>query len=174
MDPELQRLRSVLVRGQKLSLQGSYVRKAPAAESLPDLLESRRQLLNYLQDHPEEPEGWDLLSQAQECLLDYGNARRSLERWISLVRGKDKKALKRLARLRETEDAEAGLRLTPIQLGNLSRFLEKQLGQADCDHGYQHTKTWLKRSGVKDLPGILKGLKNSGRICDCSIVEHQS
>jgi hypothetical protein len=173
-NPDLERLRSILLRGQKLSLQGNSKREAPAAESLPDLLESRRQLLNYLQDHPEEPEGWNLLSQAQECLLDFGNARRSLEHWISLGRGMDKKALKRLARLRETEDAAAGLGLTPFQLKDLCRFVEKQLREAECGHGFEQTRRWLKRSDLKDAPGILKGLKKSGRICDCSIVEHQA
>lgn len=171
MDAELQQLRSVLLRGQKLSMQGPQDHKAPAAESLPDLLESRRNLLNYTKDHPEVPEAWDLLSVAQECLLDLENARRSLERSIDLAKGRDKKALKRLARLRENETAAWGLRLTQIQLDDLAKHLEAKLGKVDCKHRYDHTKAWLKKSGLKDVAAILKGLKNSGRACDCSIVD---
>lgn len=97
----LDELREVLARGRMASGQGSYDRKSPARCSLPDLFEAQTGLREYTKEQPDDETGWRLRAQADECVTNYSEAIRSLERAIELSGRRDRKDLKNLARLRE-------------------------------------------------------------------------
>jgi hypothetical protein len=167
MDKSLQELRETLIAGQRLAKQGSYERRAPAKKAVPFLLESRAGLREYVRNHEQDADGWRLLSQAEECLLSYGAARTSLERAISLRETPDKKDLKRLVLLKEYESKWARLSLTPKQLAQLGRHLEKRLAESPCDHTLRHTETWLQAEAAKGVRETLEAIRSRGGYCDC-------
>src|SRR5262245_4298424 len=99
----LQELSELLRDGLKRSKQGSYERRAPATAALPYLRLARRGLRVLVKQQPGDAQAWRLLSQAEEALLDYRNARNALEKALSLEGTRSPKSLKKLALLREYE-----------------------------------------------------------------------
>lgn len=47
-------LRSNIIAGQRLAMQGSYERRAPARKAVPLLLDARGGLREYVRDHGED------------------------------------------------------------------------------------------------------------------------
>ncbi|WP_053591394.1 hypothetical protein [Bacillus sp. FJAT-22090] len=64
---KLEALKETLIEGQKLSMQGSWDRRAPAKKAVPLLLEARQGLKDYVIENGTNPLAWRLLSQAEEC-----------------------------------------------------------------------------------------------------------
>lgn len=96
-------LKEVLRKGQVLSMETSYDRRAPNARALPSLLEAREGLLRVVHECPDHREAWILLAEAEEALLAYSAARKALETALNLGKVGDKRLLKRLARVKEYE-----------------------------------------------------------------------
>jgi hypothetical protein len=68
------------------------MRRNPAAEAMPFLLEARSGLKGYVKAHENDAQAWRLLSQAEECLLNYAGALHCVEQAMSLSERKDKRA----------------------------------------------------------------------------------
>lgn len=170
MSRSLEELQGVLREGQRRSGQGSYMRRAPAKESVPYLLEARSGLKEYLRGHGDSSEAWRLLSQAEECLLNYSAARECCERAMSLSGVRDKKDLKRLALLKECEADWSDLMLSPSQLEELGDHLRGQLSEAGCDHTLRFTQEWLKRAVKGALKRHIDAIRNRGGFCDCEVL----
>src|SRR5215831_16636978 len=149
MSNELEALRKVLIEGQRRSMQGSCQRRNPASPAIPFLIEARSGLKKYVTGHPQDVSGWRLLSQAEECLLNYSAARQSLEQALSLSDRQEKKDLKRLAQLKEYESEWGELGLTPPQLEVLGRHLRNMLNQEQCDHSLRFTRDWLQIGDIR-------------------------
>jgi len=170
MSKTLQELRELLIAGQRLAMQGSYERRAPAKRAVPFLLDARSGLREYVRDHGEDATAWRLLSQAEECLLSYGMARGALERAMSLAGKPDKKDMKRLALLKEYESKWAELSLTPEELAALGQHLENRLAESPCDHTLHQTESWLEAKGAGDAKRVLEAIRNKGGYCDCEVL----
>src|SRR5688572_22764268 len=123
MSKELEDLRGILMSGIRLSMQGSLSRRAPAKASVPNLLRAREGLREFVSENPTSAEAWRLLSQAEECLLNYKQAMACLEKSMSISGSRDKRSLKRWAQLRESMTEWSTLPLTPGQLCELGEFL---------------------------------------------------
>src|SRR5262245_65992558 len=100
MDDNLRELSELLREGQKRSRQPSYRRRAPANAAIPYLRQARNGLRLIVEAQPDNAEAWQLLSQAEETLLGYRNARIALERVIALESRPDRRDVKTLARMR--------------------------------------------------------------------------
>ena len=169
MQQELTKLAETLRAGQIKSKQGSYERRAPAKRARPLLREARRGLRSYVADHPDDPDALRLLSQAEEALLDYRNARLALERLLNLSPTRDKRDLKKLALLREYEGRWRDLGLSPEELAGLGRHLSSCLRTAPCDHSYRHTEGWLRAAHVDAPDKVIRSLERQGGYCDCEV-----
>ncbi|WP_240949840.1 DUF2695 domain-containing protein [Psychrobacillus sp. BL-248-WT-3] len=169
---KLEALKETLIEGQKLSMQGSLERRAPAKKAVPFLLEARQGLKDYVIENGTNPLAWRLLSQAEECLLNYNNAIYCLERAMELVK-KNQKDLKRLALLKDYGGMWNELNLSAEQLESLGIFLNEKLNADDCDHSLKFTKRWLEDNIPKSkLSKIVKALKNQGGFCDCEVLSN--
>jgi hypothetical protein len=172
MSKNLAELQGILIEGQRRSMQGSYMRRNPAPGAIPFLLEVRSGLKEYVEAHETEAQAWRLLSQAEECLLNYAAARRCLEKAVTLSERKDKKDLKRLALLKEYESQWADLNLTPTQLAELGNHLRARLSEQGCDHTFRFTQEWLQASNVGKTKGVMDALRNRGAYCDCEVLNN--
>ena len=170
MDEILSKIAETLRLGQMKSGQGSYGRRAPAARALPYLREARRELRKYVTARPQDAEAWRLLSAAEESVLDYRNARLALERAMSLSATSDRKALKKLALLREYESKWSNLGLTAEQLASLGRHLSLCLANASCDHTRSKTESWLIAECIPNPDQVLSAMACQGGYCDCEVL----
>ena len=169
-EAELKELEQILQMGQQLSAQGSYERRQADEDALPYLKESRKGLRDFLKRHPESADAWLYLSYAEECLLNYPSARKSLERYFSLGGNRDKRSLKRIARLKEYEKKWAEIMLTPLELEMLGGFLDIKLTESPCDHTYRFTESWLSLRTKTNNNEILEAFMRYGGFCDCEVL----
>lgn len=169
-DPTLDELRQTLIRGQQLAMQGSYMRRAPAAPAVPHLLEARTGLRRFIASHPTDVEAWRLLSIAEECLLNYRGALDCLQRVFDTSGTRDRRDLKRMVSLRQHEAEWSALSLGPDELGALREHLAEVLDVQPCDHGTRHTREWLESRKIAKPARVLKALRNRGGFCDCEIL----
>lgn len=172
MNGNLQELSALLREGQRRSSQGSYRRRAPADAALPYLQQARHGLRLIAGQHPGNTQAWRLLSQAEEALLDYRNARIALEKVVALEGGADRRDLKKLASLREHEAWWDGLGVTPLQLEDLGRYLENMLSASPCDHTPRHARMWLEHSRLSNPDLIVRALEDRSGYCDCGILNN--
>lgn len=172
MSKALSELQRILTEGQRRSMQGSYQRRNPAPGAVPFLLEARSGLKEYVESNGNEPQAWRLLSQAEECLVNYAAARHCLEKVMSLCDRQDKKDLKRLARLREYQAHWADLNLTPAQLADLGSHLRTMLSQRACDHSLRFTQEWLRASNFGKTNDMMDAIRNQGGYCDCEVLSN--
>jgi|SRR5215470_10804112 len=170
MGHNLQELSELLRDGLKRSKQGSCERRAPAKAALPYLRLARRGLRALVEQRPGDARAWRLLSEAEEALLDYRNARAALEKALSLETERGNKSLKRLYLLREYEAKWEALGLTPEQLAELGRYLEQRLAVSSCDRTMTHTDIWLGQSGIADPRSLKEALAHRGAYCDCQVL----
>jgi tetratricopeptide (TPR) repeat protein len=168
----LQELVRLLHEGRTRSKQMSYERRAPAVAAVPYLGQAREGLRQVIEAEPGNVEAWRLLSQAEELLLDYGNARLALEKALALDPRRDRGDLKRLSLLREREEWWRGLGLTPTQLAKLGDYLEGTLTSAPCNHMLCHTRAWLAQSGLVSAEQIMQAIKDRGGHCDCEVLSN--
>ena len=167
---KLNELQEQLIQGQKLSMQGSYQRRAPAKEAIPYLLNARKGLNEYVKQNADNTLAWRLLSQAEEYLLNYNAALYSLHKVIELG-VKDRKDLKRLAMLKEYGGQWQELNMFPEQLESLGTYLEKKIDACGCDHTLTRTKEWLDENIPKSKKSkVTRALQNQGGFCDCEVL----
>jgi hypothetical protein len=162
-------LQQILFSGQKLSMQGSYARRAPDKKGIPFLLEARKGLREYIISNANDSSAYRLLSQAEECLLNFREALIFLKKAINLS-SSDRKDLKRMALLKEYEDNWDDLILTSDQIKLLNDYLDKNLRENHCEHNFNLTKVWLENNFKGDKNKIIKSLQNHGGFCDCEVL----
>jgi hypothetical protein len=172
MSKNLAELQGILLEGQRRSMQGSYMRRNPAAGAIPFLLEARSGLKEYVEVHETDAQGWRLLSQAEECLLNYAAARHCLEKAMTCSERKDKKDMKRLALLKEYQSQWGDLALTPTQLVALGYHLQARVSEKGCDHTLRFTQEWLKAENVAKTKAVMDALRIQGGNCDCEVLNN--
>jgi hypothetical protein len=170
MPKSIKELQELLLQGQKLSMQGSLDRRMPDKKSIPYFLEARKGLKEFVSLNSSDSTGWRLLSQVEECLLNYPEALSSLEKAIELG-GKDKKDLKRIALLKECLALWNELELTPEQLNSLGKYLDEKLNECECNHTLAFTKEWIDGNLPKSKKSkIIKAIQGKGGFCDCEVL----
>jgi tetratricopeptide (TPR) repeat protein len=163
-------LQNQLIQGQKISMQGSYQRRAPAKKAIPYLLSARKGLNEYVKQNADNVLAWRLLSQAEEYLLNYNAALYSLQKVIELGVN-DRKDLKRLAMLKEYGGQWQELNMSPNQLESLGTYLEGKIDAYGCDHTLTHTKEWLDENIPKSKKSkVTRAMQNQGGFCDCEVL----
>ena len=170
MSKTLNELKQVLLEGQRRTMQGSYQRRSPAKKAVPFLREARTGLREFVQQNGDNAEAWRLLSQAEECLLNYRSALTCLERAIALSGRKDKKDMKKLALLKEAQAEWADVNLNRHQLDDLGRHLRERLAENGCDHSLRFTDEWLLAKQFASPERVIEGLGNQVGYCDCNVV----
>jgi hypothetical protein len=171
MSEDLGGLREVLLHGIRLSMQGSYARRRPAKRAIPILEDGRRRLRRFVQDDPSNAEAWRLLSQAEECLLNYPEGIRCLEHAITLSKTRSKKDLKRLALLKAAATEWRNLPLNPRELQELGDFLVRS-GVEDEARGrtFRFTRQWLHDRNFENTEAVLAALRSHGGHTDFQIL----
>jgi hypothetical protein len=107
---------------------------------------------------------------AQEALLEYSEAITSLNRAMELST-RDKKNLKRLARLREAKSFWDQLTLTPYQLHDLGAYLQERGTSLDAET-LAATQEWLEAAGLPDPESVLDAFENLGAFSDFQVLEN--
>ncbi|WP_336769779.1 DUF2695 domain-containing protein [Bacillus bombysepticus] len=166
----LNELKATLIQGQQLSMQGSLQRRAPSKKAVPFLLSARQGLKEFVIENSNNVLAWRLLSQAEECLLNYNEAVICQEKTLELG-GRDRKDLKRLALLKEYGGKWEEISLSPVQLETLGAFLDEMINSKGCDHSHKYTKSWLENNVPKSkISKIIKAMRNQGGFCDCEVL----
>ncbi|MEX2170786.1 MAG: hypothetical protein WD851_15825 [Pirellulales bacterium] len=157
--------------GIRLSMQRSYARRAPAKASVPHLVQARDGLRQLVERQPTLAEAWKLLSQAEECLLNYDRAILCLEMAMSLSGKRDKRDLKRLAMLRESVLQWRKLPLTPVELRELGEYLVEQGADKEMyGRSLKFTSQWLEQKCFTNVNAILQALNDRGGRTDFTIL----
>ena len=172
MATELEQLRAVLLRGIRESKQSAYGRRAPAPESLSELNEARDGLRCLAESTPPDPDVWRLLAQAEECFLNYSEARRCLEQARVLSKTRSRTDLKKLALYTEMEKQWVALRLSAVQLRSLGDYLRRKPQSALRARGLTWTETWLREQHFDNIDEILESLKQRGAFTDFQVLEN--
>jgi tetratricopeptide (TPR) repeat protein len=167
-EPDLETLREILRRGQKLSGQGSYKRRAPHPDAHPHLVQALKQLVALCRSQPDNADAWLLRSEAHEALLQYPEATQALERAVAIA-GPTKRTRKKLAHLRELVAEWAMLMLTPSQLHDLGQYLESQLAGQLGERDLHLTRQWLGDRDL-DVAKIIQALENRGAFSDFEVL----
>lgn len=171
MTDNLDELKSALMSGIRLSMQRSYARRAPAPEAVPYLMHAREGLRQVVEREPSSVEAWKLLSQAEECLMNFEQARLSLEKAMSLSGVRDNRSLKRLAMLRESTSEWTKLPLTPSELLELGDYLVEQgANEERLGRSLRFTTQWLKEKHFANADEILQALVDRGGRTDFTIL----
>jgi len=170
VDEQVRMAREELTKGIRLSGQMSYGRRQPDKASVPFFESSRDRLELILKQNPSRADAWRLLSQAEECLLNYPRAVFCLERALKLEGACQKKDLKKLAQLKEYAGEWNALPLTPEQVQSLGSYLT--LCGADNEplgRTLEHTRTWLAMSTISSPESVLDYLRTRGLRTDFEI-----
>lgn len=172
MARELSDLRAEVLAGIRASMQGSYARRAPAHSSMPYLVHAREELLGFLRDSPNSVEGWELLSQVEECLLNYPRAIQCLQKATDLSSRRDRRSLKRLVRMEEAIAEWSEISLSPDQLRALGEYLV-QCGAGEELYGrtLEFTTTWLEENDL-NVEETLQSLRKRGAFTDFLILHN--
>ncbi len=167
MEAELKVLRDQLLVGIQNSKQGSYSRRVPAKAALPHLIKARDGLRSFVDRSPDNGECWRLLSQAEECLLNYPAAISALEKAISRGDTKSRKDAKRMALLKEYAVQWNQLLLSPAQLESLGDTLRAANVNDNADgRTLRLTKKWLEDQDVANPEAVLDALRARGGYSD--------
>ena len=166
----LKELEIELRTGIKKSGQSSYSRRAPNAASLADLNSARSGLRELSEEDSENPRIWELLSKAEECLMNFSAAIRCCEKAIELSGKPTKDQRKRLALLKQSVAQWNKLPLTPEELKALGAYL-KMVGADESIHKktFEHTETWLENEGFSNPDEVIGEFERRGAYSDFQI-----
>ncbi len=153
-------------------MQGSYERRAPAAESAPLLTRARDGLKQVTDDSPTNAHAWRLLSLAHEALLEYGAAIAALQEATTLSGQIDKRDLKRLARLREAATQWSKLPLSPGQLAALGEHLRTKLAGGIGRRNLRWTEGWLAAERIPHPERVIAALRDRGGFTDFQVLRN--
>jgi hypothetical protein len=169
----LEEAKEVLLKGLRLSKQGSYARRAPACGSLPFLIEARHRLRSLATEDPSNGETWELLSHAEECLMDFREAIACLERAMALKKSQTKKDKKRLAILRQALREWDDLLLTPEQVQRLGEYLRTLgIGSEQPGRSLLGTRAWLNQEGIENRDAVIEAIQKRGAFSDFQVLEN--
>ncbi len=168
---ELQRIRETLINGLRLSKQGSYSRRAPAAEAVPFLRAACAELSQLIQQQPNNAEAWKLLALGFEAQLDYRRAVDALQKYLELVPNAPKEDRKRLALCRQYLQEWKSLSLAPESLEQLGNYL-RTVVRSDPSRDFRHTLAWLKDTGHDDPEAVLQGMRDRGAFDDWQVLQN--
>lgn len=168
----LKSLEELLRQGQRLSMQGSYERRAPAAEAVPFLVQARDGLKEISIRSPLDARVWHLLSLAHEALLEYGPALAAIHEAVRLSGRKDKRDLKRIAQLRNAAAEWHEMPLSPEQLAQLGKYLRDKLAGGTGDRTLRWTQQWLSEQRVADTEKVIAALRNRGGFTDFQVLNN--
>jgi hypothetical protein len=172
IDPgELKSLEDLLLKGQRLSMQGSYDRRAPAPEAVPFLMRARDGLKDMAADSS-DPRVWHLLSLAHEALLEFGAALATAQEATKLSGRKDKRDLKRIALLRQSAAQSCAMPLSPFQLAELGDYLRDKLAGGTGDRTLRWTETWLFEHDVPERDNVIAALRSRGGYTDFQVLSN--
>ncbi len=171
-EENLDRLEARLREGFRLGMQTSYGRRMPLAPALPALREAARGLTEFTDLHPTSERAWRLRSLAEESLLDYGRSYESLRRAMELSMRRDRKDMKKLAGLRQSETDWRDLLLTPPQLEALGEYLSQVLGDGAHTSDLRWTQAWLAEHEPQRVVAILAALRNRGGYTDIQVLHN--
>ncbi|HEV3079068.1 MAG TPA: hypothetical protein VGY66_04790 [Gemmataceae bacterium] len=152
-------------------MQCSLGRRAPTTKSIPLLETARDGLRRLLEKDRTNAEAWQLLSQAEECLLNYQEAITSLEQAKRLNGSRTKKDLKRLALLKESCGYWQDFPLSADQLRKLGHYLvgagaeEEQRGRT-----FTFTRRWLAENKVPEPDAVIQALEKRGAFSDFQVL----
>tara|TARA_R110002020_G_scaffold233021_1_gene444671 strand:+ start:1110 stop:1637 length:528 start_codon:yes stop_codon:yes gene_type:complete len=147
---QLDELELILRKGIQKSGQSSYSRRAPNYLSLAELNRARTGLRELIVTDSENPRVWELLSRAEECLMDFRKAIQCCEKAIELSDKPTKGQYKRLVLLKQSFDQWCQMSLSPDELKMLGDYLK--LVGADANVGsisFVHTLAWLEKEGFQ-------------------------
>jgi hypothetical protein len=161
--------RESLLDGLRLANQGSYARRAPSASSLPHFAHARGVLLRILAESPGHQEALLMMSRVSESLLEFEAALSYLSRAFAAGEPKTKKALKRLALLRENSIAWRDLGLSPEKLQKLGDYLEAQ--SVNPSHTtLRLTRNWLSENNIENPKAVVEALERRGAFSDFQVL----
>jgi hypothetical protein len=169
---DVKSLEELLVQGQRLSMQGSYERRAPAPDAVPFLVRARDGLKEMATRSSSNPQVWQLLSLAHEALLEYGPALAAAQEAVHLSGRKDKRDLKRMARLREGAAQWNAMPLSPAQLAQLGEYLRDKLAGGSGDRTLRWTEAWLLEHRVAEPARVIAAFRNRGGFTDFQVLSN--
>jgi hypothetical protein len=169
---ELNELRETLFNGICLSKQSSYGRRAPSSDAIPFFQHAWDGLHTYVNAYPNDADGWSLLSQTEECLLHYDEARKCLERSMDLTGRRSQHDLKKLALYDQMAKEWSGLMLTPSQLGELGEYLRRHLTTRSKERSFKWTEKWLREHGFTDSTKVIESIRAKGAFDDFRVADN--
>lgn len=166
----LEELELELRAGMKKSGQSSYARRAPNASSLPELNRALAGLRELTETDSSNPHVWELLSRAEECLMNFEGAIKSCEKVIELSSRPTKDQRKRLALLRQAFAEWNQLPLQPNELRKLGEYL-KSVGadQSAERRSFEQTEYWLENEGIPNPEAIIREFERRGAFSDFQV-----
>lgn len=169
----LNEAREAFLMGVRLSKQGSYARKLPDPESIPHFTHARNLLLRLIASDMKNTDALFLISQIEECFLNYSSSIKYLEQAFIYGEPKTNKNLKRLASLRQHLVEWRDLSLSPEQLKQLGKYLISIGVDSSCTD-LVHTKEWLRDNGIDNSDAVISALKRRGAFSDFQVLENIS
>jgi hypothetical protein len=168
---ELHTLRETLLQGIRMSKQGSYARRSPAPASVKYLRDACQGLRELVKRDEKNIEAWRLLSQAEECLLNYREAIACLEEAMFVANQRSKQDLKRLALLKQSFAEWDKLPLSSKQLRSLGDFLE-ECGANEERNGrtLRFTMQWLDDNQIPSRDAVISAFKMRGGHTDFMVL----
>ncbi len=173
MENDLDRLEAMLLTTIRKSGQTSYGRRFPPEDVAVDLEGIVRDLRHFLAHDNLNPRAWRLLSQANECLLKYRSAFKCLEKALDIEQSREKRDLKRLARLGECAKEWDAFPLSPHQVKQLGEFL---LTHGANDPSFAKTldltAEWLRVHTIEDVESVMDYLQQHGANTDFHVLNN--
>ncbi len=169
---DLRSLEDALRQGQRLSMQGSYERRAPAVEAVPFLVRARDGLKELTFRGSADARVWHLLSLAHEALLEYGLAIAAAQEAMRLSSSKSKRDLKRLSLLRESAAMWSEMPLSPAQLAQLGEYVRDKLSGGTGDRTLRWTESWLSQQQISEPEKVIAALRNRGGFTDFEVLSN--
>ena len=166
----LEELELELRAGIKKSGQTSLDRGSPDPSSLADLNRAREGLRELSVRDSGNPRVWELLSKAEESLLNFRAAIRCCEKMMELSSKQTKDQRKRLALLKQTVTQRSQLPLTSEELKSLSEYLKLVGADEALDKmSFDHTETWLEDQGFRNPEKVINAFESRGVYSDLQI-----
>lgn len=169
---ELSEIRRELVATMRLSGEGSYARRQPKKKFVPQFIAIVARLHSFLHTNTENAPAWDLLSLTEECLLNYHESARCLQRALDLCGQMSNRDRKRLARLKEYQRFWEVVPLSPEELKKLGCFLREQerISEEFTTNDLRITTEWLEQHKACESKYVINKLKRMGFTSDFSVL----
>jgi hypothetical protein len=173
MDNILDQFEDLLLDAIRRSGQASYSRRASPQDVLIDLGSLARKVESIIEEEGASSRACRLLSQIYECMLNYRSAAIHLEQAMTIDGRKERKDLKRLARLRESHREWTACPLLPTELSKLGEFLSSSgANDPSIATNLDLTTKWLKANTLEDVNAVLEHLRTRGVTTDFQVLNN--